>query len=233
MPIYALDKTYLAFPPPNMAEDDGMLAIGGDLSSERLLLAYSMGIFPWFSEYEPILWWSPDPRCVLYPEDLKVSKSMKQVFRKETFTITADQDFRSVITACQQQPRRGQDGTWITSEMLEAYCKLHEMGFAHSIEVWNTQQELVGGLYGISLGGAYFGESMFTYQSNASKAGFITLVYNLQKWGFNLIDCQIHTDHLESLGAIDIPRKAYLDLLNESLTSESVRGKWTLEAISF
>lgn len=233
MPIYSLDKDYLTFPPPYMAEEDGMLAIGGDLSSERLLLAYSIGIFPWFSQHEPILWWSPDPRCVLYPEDLKVSKSMKQVFRKKTFTVTADQNFREVISACQNQPRKGQFGTWITSEMLEAYCQLHEMGFAHSIEVWNTEQKLVGGLYGLSLGGCYFGESMFARQSNASKAGFITLVHNLQKWGIDLIDCQIHTDHLESLGAIEIPRADFLEDLQERLKEKTLRGKWNLEAVSF
>ena len=233
MPIYALDKNYLTFPPPNMAEDDGMLAIGGDLSPERLLVAYSMGIFPWFSEHEPILWWSPNPRCVLYPKDLKISKSMKQVFRKKIFHITADQDFRSVISACQQQPRLGQSGTWITPEMLEAYCELHQMGFAHSIEVWNASNDLVGGLYGISLGSCYFGESMFARQSNASKAGFITLVHNLQKWGIDLIDCQIHTNHLESLGAVEIPRPYYLDLLKQAVMSKTIRGKWELEMISF
>ncbi|MFK7904425.1 MAG: leucyl/phenylalanyl-tRNA--protein transferase, partial [Chitinophagales bacterium] len=177
--------------------------------------------------------WSPDPRCVLYPEDLKISKSMKQVFRKGIFRITADQDFRAVITACKEQPRHGQAGTWITSEMLEAYCKLHQMGFAHSVEVWNTDNELVGGLYGLSLGKCYFGESMFARQSNASKAGFITLVHNLQKWGIDLIDCQIHTDHLESLGAMDISRPYYLELLEELLTADTLRGKWDLEPIVF
>lgn len=233
MPIYALDKHQLAFPPPYLAEEDGMLAIGGDLSCERLLLAYSMGIFPWFSEHEPILWWSPNPRCVLYPEDLKISKSMKQVFRKGIFEITSDQNFRDVIKACQHQPRKGQDGTWITDEMLEAYCQLHELGFAHSIEVWNSEKELVGGLYGISIGGCYFGESMFARQSNASKAGFITLVLNLQKWGIQLIDCQIHTNHLESLGAIEIPRPMYLEQLERTLADKTLRGKWTLEAVRF
>ncbi len=233
MPIYALDKNHLSFPPPYLAEKDGMLAIGGDLSPERLLLAYQMGIFPWFSENEPILWWSPDPRCVLLPEDLRISKSMKQVFRKGTFHITADQSFREVISACQNQPRKGQYGTWITEEMVDAYCNLHKMGFAHSIEVWNATNELVGGLYGISMGKSYFGESMFARQSNASKAGFITLVLNLQKWGFEMIDCQIHTNHLESLGALDIPRASYLKLLEQTLSANTIQGKWTLEAVKF
>ncbi len=216
-----------------MAEEDGMLAIGGDLSAKRLLVAYSTGIFPWFSEQEPILWWSPDPRCVLYPEDLKISKSMKQVFRKGIFRITADNDFRAVITACQQQPRHGQSGTWITSEMVEAYCQLHQIGFAHSVEVWDINNQLVGGLYGLSLGKCYFGESMFARQSNASKAGFITLVHNLQKWGIELIDCQIHTNHLESLGAMDISRPYYLELLEELLAADTLRGKWDLKPVAF
>lgn len=233
MPIYALDKNYLSFPPPHLAEQDGMLAIGGDLSPERLLLAYQMGIFPWFSKYEPIMWWSPDPRCVLFPEDLRISKSMKQIFKKGIFKVTADQSFRAVITACQNQPRKGQSGTWITEEMLEAYCELHKMGLAHSVEVWNSSQELVGGLYGISMGNCYFGESMFARQSNASKAGFITLVHNLQKWGFELVDCQIHTNHLESLGAVNIPRKSYLMIIEKTLKHETIKGKWELEAIAF
>lgn len=227
MPIYALTEN-IAFPSPNLAEEDGLLAIGGDLSPNRLLLAYQLGIFPWYNEEEPILWWSPNPRCVLYPAAIKISKSMKQLFKKQAFTVTFDNNFEQVVQQCQQRPRKGQDGTWITDYMLDAYCKLWELGFAHSVEVWNQEQELVGGLYGVSIGSCFFGESMFSKVSNASKYGFITLVRQLNQWGINLIDCQIHTKHLESLGAIEISRKEFLIELKQCIKLGTLQGKWTL-----
>lgn len=216
----------LIFPPVEEAEDWGGLALGGDLSPERLLLAYCSGIFPWYEEGQPIIWHAPDPRFVLFPDKLKVSKSMRSILNQKKFDITYDTDFRNIIRQCQQTRRRGQKGTWITEEMLEAYCGLHQLGFAHSVEVRQAGQ-LVGGLYGISLGGIFFGESMFSKVSNASKAGFISLVRYLQKLGFTLIDCQVHTQHLESLGSEEIPRKEYMYLLEEGLYVDTLRGSWT------
>lgn len=216
----------LIFPPVEEAEDWGGLALGGDLSPERLLLAYCSGIFPWYEEGQPIIWHAPDPRFVLFPDKLKVSKSMRPILNQKKFDITYDTDFRSVIRQCQQTRRRGQRGTWITGEMLEAYCDLHQLGFAHSVEV-RQEGKLVGGLYGLSLGSLFFGESMFSKVSNASKAGFTTLVHDLKKLDFTLIDCQVHTYHLESLGAEEIPRKAYMRLLKEGLESDILRGQWT------
>ena len=187
-----------------------MLAVGGDLSSERLIHAYSKGIFPWFEDDEPLLWWSPDPRFVLFPENLKISKSMKQILRKNMFEVTVNKDFKSVIEHCSIAKREGQDGTWITDQMTKAYTKLHQLGYAKSVEVWQNN-ELVGGLYGVDLGNKVFcGESMFTKVSNASKVGFITFVQNSN---YKLIDCQVHTKHLESLGAGSIPRTEFLRFL--------------------
>lgn len=201
----------IEFPAVDTATEDGLLAIGGDLSVERLLLAYKKGIFPWFEIDQPILWWSPDPRFVLYPEDLKVSKSMRKLFRQNKFEVTYNQAFRQVIEACAVISRKDQDGTWITQHMLQAYCRLHELGFATSVEVWEDDQ-LVGGLYGIDLkNGVFCGESMFAKVSNASKYGFISFV---QQSKYKLIDCQIHTDHLESLGAKNISRSKFIKLLN-------------------
>lgn len=216
----------LVFPPVEEAEDWGGLALGGDLSPERLLLAYCSGIFPWYEEGQPIIWHAPDPRFVLFPQKLKVSKSMRPILNQKKFAISYDTDFLNVILHCQQTKRRGQRGTWITEEMLEAYCNLHQLGLAHSVEV-RQEGKLVGGLYGISLGNIFFGESMFSKISNASKAGFITLVHDLQKQGVSLIDCQVYTKHLESLGAENIPRKEYMDLLDEGLDADTLRGKWT------
>ncbi|MEL6133379.1 MAG: leucyl/phenylalanyl-tRNA--protein transferase [Bacteroidota bacterium] len=224
MPVYSLPEDPV-FPSPQLAEPDGLLAIGGDLSVKRLVRGYAMGIFPWYNEDEPILWWSPDPRFVLYPDQLKVSKSMKQVLRKDTFQITYDQDFSQVIRNCRQIPRPGQDGTWITPEMLAAYEALHKEGLAHSVEVWQDKK-LVGGLYGVSLGKCFFGESMFSKASNASKAGFITLVQDLIKKDFQLIDCQIYTAHLASLGAVSISRLTFLEHLNAFLVHETIHGNW-------
>ena len=201
----------LFFPDVTEADRDGILAVGGDLSPERLLLAYQSGIFPWFDSDDPILWWAPHQRMVLFPDELVVSKSMRSILRKELFTITFNKDFRAVISNCSQIRRNGQRGTWITSEMIEAYVKLHELGFAKSVEVWQNN-ELVGGLYGIDLGHVFCGESMFSKVSNASKVAFITLVENLKIRKYKLIDCQVHNDHLESLGAREIDRAEFMKI---------------------
>lgn len=199
------------FPNVNQTTKDGLLAIGGDLSVERLLLAYRSGIFPWFEDKEPILWWSPDPRFVLFPEKLKVSKSMKQVLRQSNYTVTVNQAFRDVISECSKIKRSGQSDTWITEEMIAAYLNLNQLGHAKSIEVWK-ENRLVGGLYGVDLGnGVFCGESMFAKESNASKAGFITFIQNTN---YKLIDCQIYTKHLESLGAEDMSRIDFLKFVN-------------------
>lgn len=224
MSYYFLDEQ-LYFPPVSRASSEGIVAIGGDLSEQRLLLAYQSGIFPWFSEGEPIIWWSPDPRFVLYPSQIKVSKSMQQLFRKQVFEVTFDKDFEQVILNCKEIKREGQRGTWITDEMVEAYCRLHRKGFAHSVEVWQ-EHTLVGGLYGLSLGNCFFGESMFTKVSNASKYGFITLTKRLEQKGFSFIDCQVHTEHLESLGATFISRKNFLHQLQEALKQTTLQGDW-------
>ncbi|MBU2928054.1 leucyl/phenylalanyl-tRNA--protein transferase [Winogradskyella psychrotolerans] len=200
----------IEFPDVSEASADGLLAFGGDLSPERLLHAYSEGIFPWFQDGEPILWWSPDPRFVLLPEDLKVSKSMKQVLKKGRFEVTENKAFKEVLENCAATKRIGQDGTWITEDMIKAYTKLHQLGYAKSVEVWQDDI-LVGGLYGIAINHKVFcGESMFAKVSNASKVGFITFVQNSN---YKLIDCQIYTNHLESLGAKDIPRAEFIKYL--------------------
>ncbi|WP_426432239.1 leucyl/phenylalanyl-tRNA--protein transferase [Winogradskyella sp. HB-48] len=200
----------IVFPDVSEATSEGLLAVGGDLSSERLIHAYSNGIFPWFEAEDSLLWWSPDPRFVLFPNDLKISKSMKQILRKNTFKVTVNKDFKAVIVECALAKREGQDGTWITDEMVKAYIKLHKLGYAKSIEVWQNNV-LLGGLYGVDLGNKVFcGESMFAKVSNASKVGFITFVQNSN---YNLIDCQIHTKHLESLGAKHISRTEFLKFL--------------------
>lgn len=200
----------IEFPEVSEASAEGLLAIGGDLSPERLLHAYSNGIFPWFQDEEPILWWSPDPRFVLYPKDLKISKSMKQVLKKGTFEVTENKAFKAVIENCARAKRNDQDGTWITDGMIKAYLKLHNLGYAKSIEVWQNK-ELVGGLYGIAINDNVFcGESMFAKVSNASKVGFITFIQNSN---YKLIDCQLHTKHLESLGAKNMPRAEFIQYL--------------------
>ena len=212
MPLFALDKE-LAFPPVDLAEPDGLLAMGGDLSIDRVILAYKSGIFPWYEGDVP-LWWSPNPRFVLYPEELKVSKSMNQLLRKEPFEFRVNTNFRGVIENCKMVERKGQHGTWITNEVLDCYCNLHEFGYAHSAEVW-MNEELVGGLYGIRLGKVYFGESMFSKISNASKYAFIRYIELLKSEGVELIDCQVYTEHLESLGAKMIPRLTFIQMLKE------------------
>jgi leucyl/phenylalanyl-tRNA--protein transferase len=214
MAIFALD-TQLIFPPVELSEPDGLLAAGGDLSAERILLAYRSGIFPWY-EGEHILWWCPDPRFVLFPDELAISKSMKQVSRKNIFHFTINQSFAQVIHECQLISRKDQDGTWITEEVKKAYTDLHNKGFAHSAEAW-LNNELVGGLYGIRLGNIFFGESMFSKVSNASKFAFIAYVEQMKKEGVRLIDCQVYTEHLESLGARMIPRQEFIQLLHENM----------------
>jgi len=219
-------KTDLWFPDVEESTEEGIVAMGGDLSAERLILAYSKGIFPWYSsDKSPILWWSPDPRFVLFPENLIVSKSMRPYFNQNKFKVTWDQNFEDVIKNCQKIDREDQLGTWITNKMLAAYIQLHKKGYAHSVEVW-LDNELVGGLYGISLGKVFFGESMFAKVSNASKFGFISLVNQLKQKGFLLIDCQQETKHLESLGANAIKRKDFIDILNHNNIEETYIGSW-------
>lgn len=205
--------TDLTFPDYNEVNEDGIIAIGGDLSPERLILAYKKGIFPWFNEDEPILWWFPQDRFVLFPENLHVSKSMKKVFKDQIFTFTENKAFRKVILNCSNVNRKNQDGTWITNDMVEAYCKLNQLGIAKSIEVWKDN-ELVGGFYGVEMGNVFCGESMFAHVSNASKAGFIQFVAKYHK-KYQLIDCQVYTDHLASLGAIEIDSETFLDYLHQ------------------
>ena len=197
MPIFQLVEEIL-FPPAHMASQSGILAVGGDLSPARILEAYRPGIFPWYADEEPIIWWFPNPRFVLFPSEIKVSRSMKQLLRQGRFRITFDQDFSGVITAC-QKPRPGQAGTWITQEMKDAYIALYDLGYAHSVEAWQGYH-LAGGLYGVSLGRCFFGESMFSKVNNASKAALITLTKRLEARGFGLIDCQVRSAHLASLG---------------------------------
>ena len=215
MPIFRLtDK--LIFPHPSNAVSGGLLAVGGDLSPERLLLAYANGIFPWFSEEDPILWWSPNPRLVLFPDELKVSGSLRRVIKKNVFTVTVDRAFQEVIQACANVRTQSGEDTWITAEMIEAYARLHELGFAHSIESWHAG-ELVGGLYGVALGRAFFGESMFTLKTDASKVAFVHLVGLMRTLDFHLIDCQTTTEHLKRFGAREIPRNEFLQRLTGAL----------------
>lgn len=216
MPLYILDNE-LAFPPVHLAQPDGLLAIGGDLSPERLLLAYLNGIFPWY-EGEHILWWCPDPRFVLFPDELKINKSTEKLLNKPGFEFSTNKNFKEVIHHCKKIKRPGQEGTWITDEVERAYCKMHEMGYAHSAEVWKDEV-LVGGLYGIKLGKVFFGESMFSKQSNASRFAFTKYVQQLKEEGIKLIDCQVYTEYLESFGARMIDRKDFIKLINELISS--------------
>ncbi|NNJ89684.1 MAG: leucyl/phenylalanyl-tRNA--protein transferase [Eudoraea sp.] len=216
-PITFLDDRLL-FPGVEMANTEGLLAVGGDLSPERLLLAYNSGIFPWFNEDSLILWWSPDPRMVLFPENIKISKSMRNTLNKEKYTITKDKAFKEVIQQCAKAYRPGQNGTWITEHMIEAYLQLHKKGHAHSYEVWEGK-DLVGGLYGIELGHVFCGESMFSKRKDASKCALIHLARELETMNYAVIDCQLHTPHLESLGAELIARQDYLDILKRNKKS--------------
>ncbi|MEI9946388.1 MAG: leucyl/phenylalanyl-tRNA--protein transferase [Chitinophagaceae bacterium] len=212
MALWVLDNE-LDFPPVNTAEPDGLLAIGGDLSPERLLLAYRNGIFPWY-EGEHILWWCPDPRFVLFPGELKINKSVKPLLNRNEFEFTINTAFKDVIHECKKINRPGQDGTWITNEVEKAYIKMHELGYAHSAEVWK-EGELVGGLYGIKLGNVFFGESMFSKVSNASRYAFIKYIQQLKEEGIELIDCQVYTEYLESMGAKMIPGEEFITLLKK------------------
>jgi len=202
----------LFFPPVSEADEEGILAIGGDLDPERLKLAYKSGIFPWFNEGDPILWWSPDPRMVLFLDELIVSKSMRNILNRNLFKVTLNQNFAAVISNCQNIKRDGQNGTWISNEMIDAYCKLNEQGIAKSVEVWQDEV-LVGGLYGIDLGHVFCGESMFSKVSNASKVAFIALVNYLQKENYKLLDCQVYNPHLESLGCREIDREEFMSII--------------------
>ncbi|KFF15245.1 leucyl/phenylalanyl-tRNA--protein transferase [Flavobacterium hydatis] len=210
--MYHLSEV-LFFPPVSEANYDGILAIGGDLSPERLQLAYRSGVFPWFNEGEPILWWSPNPRMVLFLDELIVTKSMRNILNRNIFKVTFNQNFRDVISNCQKIKRDGQNGTWISNNMIESYCKLHEMGFAKSVEVWENDV-LVGGLYGVDLGHVFCGESMFSKVSNASKVAFIALVNKLKEENYKLLDCQVYNPHLESLGCQEIERDFFMQTLN-------------------
>lgn len=211
LPLYFLGDS-LEFPPLDAANEDGLLAVGGDLSPERLLLAYKSGIFPWFNDDALILWWSPDPRMVLFPNKLKISKSMRKVLRTNQFRLTQNTCFEQVVENCRKLERKDQEGTWITPMMKKAYLELFERGFAKSYEVWE-EETLVGGLYGVDLGHVFCGESMFSTVSNASKFAFIKMVQELNARGYRLIDCQVHTDHLESLGAVEVSRDSFIRIL--------------------
>ena len=219
MTVYRLTKK-LAFPPPELADDDGLLAVGGDLSVNRLILAYSMGIFPWYSDETPILWWSPDPRPVIFPGRLKIPRTLRQTMKKGIFRITTNAAFEDVIRNCATISRKGQDGTWINHDMIEAYIRLHKAGYAHSVEAWDGD-ELAGGLYGIILGRAFFGESMFAKKSDASKVAFATYALTLAEKGFELIDCQVTTAHMKRFGAVEISREEFMNHLQKALHVEA------------
>jgi leucyl/phenylalanyl-tRNA--protein transferase len=226
MPVYLLGEEIL-FPPVDHAEN-GLVAVGGDLSPERLVAAYSQGIFPWYSEGEPILWHSPDPRFVLTTAWFRVPRRLARARRTSGLRLSLDEAFQDVIDACARVPRPGQRGTWITEEMKAAYAELHRLGFAHSAEAWSGG-ELVGGLYGVSLGGAFFGESMFARASDASKLAFVALVEQLARWKIDLIDSQVETSHLARFGARPIPRARYLELLGRELSKPTRRGRWRFD----
>ena len=227
VPIFRLVDEPI-FPPPDYADPSGLLAVGGDLSSERLLEAYRLGIFPWYSDDQPILWWSPDPRLTLDLKDFKISRSLGKTLRKGLFNVTFDCAFEEVIRACASVPREAQNGTWITQEMQEAYINLHGLGYAHSVESW-LGAKLAGGLYGVSLGKAFFGESMFHLKSDASKVALATLVAKLKSWDFHFIDSQMTTDHMLNLGAKELSRRVFLKRLQSALRHPTKRGRWRLE----
>lgn len=228
MPIYRLSKE-IAFPDPRLADPQGIIAVGGDLSPERLLLAYSVGIFPWYSKGQPIIWWSPEPRMILLPEEFHLGRSLQKELKRGSFEVKADQKFSEVISRCSNKKRPGQRSTWITSEMKKAYETLHQLGFAHSFEAYQDGK-LVGGLYGVSLGSAFFGESMFADAPDASKVAFAIAVKEMVSWGFDLIDCQVHTEHLARFGAKEVPREEFLTRLSASLEKPTLRGKWEIKA---
>ncbi len=224
MPLFRL-SSQIDFPPAWLARTDGLLCIGGDLNPERLILAYQNGIFPWFSENEPLLWWSPDPRLIILPKEIYVSKSLRKTLRRDPFTITFDRAFEQVITACAQPRREEDNGTWLVPEMIEAYIELHRMGVAHSVETWHGD-ELVGGLYGLSLGRSFFGESMFSSMADASKVALVTLARHLEAHDYDMIDCQVTSPHLLRMGAREIPRQSFLDMLERSIHRETAPHVW-------
>lgn len=227
MAIYRLFEDPI-FPDPEEAEPDGLLAVGGDLSITRLLNAYANGIFPWYAEDSPILWWSTNPRLVLYPDELHVSRSLRRVINSGRYHVTMDRDFKGVIKACAECPRPDQCGTWIVDEMIEAYTLLHEFGYAHSVEAWDGD-ELVGGLYGVSLGRIFFGESMFWKKPDASKVAFVALVNQLKKWDFRIIDCQQTTSHLLRFGAREVARTTFMDELQVAMEHTTREGLWCFD----
>jgi leucyl/phenylalanyl-tRNA---protein transferase len=220
------DTSEFQFPPAELASHEGLLAVGGDLRPRRLLEAYRRGIFPWYNEGQPILWWSPDPRAVLFPERLNISRSLRKTLRSKKFRVTMDERFDEVIRACAGPRRHNADsGTWITRAMRDAYCELHRLGYAHSVETWHADR-LVGGLYGVALGAAFFGESMFSQMPDASKVALVHAVAQLQRWGYALVDCQLSSPHLERMGAQTIPRDEYLALLRAALGRRVHDGRW-------
>lgn len=227
VPVYRIPEEHV-FPHPSLAEPDGLLGVGGDLHPGRLLLAYANGIFPWYSAGQPVLWFSPDPRFVLFPRQLKVSRSLRKIVRRGDFEITLDTAFEDVVRACKERQRPGQRGTWITDDMEEAYNQLHLLGFAHSTEAWQDGQ-LVGGLYGVGLGRLYSGESMFALVPDASKVAFVWLARQLDAWGYGLIDCQVHTQHLERFGADHIPRSRYLTLVKDLIARTRSTEPWSFD----
>lgn len=227
--LHFLSADTIKFPDPNdaLVSPNGLLAIGGDLSAERLIEAYRHGIFPWYSSDEPILWWSPNPRAVIFPEKLNISRSLHKSLHNVAWHVTFDQAFSAVITAC-AQPRTKQPETWITPDIITAFTALHQLGIAHSVEVW-LENKLVGGLYGLSIGAAFFGESMFSLYKDASKVALVYLAQQLTRWHYVMIDCQVSSRHLASLGAVDIPRTEFLTLLNIALEKMEHKGKWELD----
>jgi len=227
MPVFRIPRQHV-FPDPEQANPFGLLGVGGDLHPDRLLLAYRSGIFPWYSQHQPLLWWSPDPRMVLWVGELHVPRSLGKVLRGGRYTFSADRAFEEVIDACAAAPRPGQKGTWITPEMRRAYVELHQRGHAHSIEAWSEGQ-LAGGLYGVAIGQVFFGESMYADRADASKAAFVRLVQQLERWGYPLVDCQVHTEHLARFGAREIPRRQYLRHLADLVDRPGRMGPWTLD----
>ena len=225
--IFRIPDQHL-FPEPWKADPSGLLGIGGDLHPDRVLMAYRMGIFPWYSEGVPVHWWSPDPRMVLYPSELKVSRSLGKRIRQQPYRLTVDTDFASVVQRCAKIPRPGQDGTWITNAMVDSYNNLHAMGHAHSVEAW-LDDELVGGLYGVAVGKVFCGESMFADRPDASKIAFCTVVRQLARWGVELVDCQVHTSHLERFGAREVARMTFLRQLHQGQRSALAVGAWSLD----
>jgi leucyl/phenylalanyl-tRNA--protein transferase len=226
--IFRIPREHV-FPDPALADPNGLLAVGGDLHPARVLLAYQLGIFPWYSEGQPILWWSPDPRFVLQVSDFRVQRSLAKRVRQRPYRITMDTAFDEVLRRCARAPRRGQEGTWITPEVRRSYGRLFEKGVAHSVEAWDGD-ELIGGLYGVSVGRAYAGESMFAERPDASKIAFVHLVRQLSRWGFPLVDCQVHTDHLERFGAREVPRATFLQDLAPLVREEGRPGRWSFDA---